>query len=230
MPHSFKYSLDQIKLLIESLPPTFPETEKEAMKREYEKVAADPHISQQEITDMIFRFGLQSWPYRKAFERIWEDNFISKMKSCVRQNLDSRYHAKYEYWLKFQEDTLSRQRLAHEEFTTHRDAFHPVLQSDETLAIREAEFSCKKKLLDEAAAGIGGEFSKIHEAYVEDFRALKERMLSRVEKLQKIAEKKPRIADEAKQTIVEWKESFSVLSKDLTLEEMDEVLEGYEPP
>lgn len=231
--HPHLYTLNLLKEIIDNIPLQFPQNRKIFIIQKYQEMLTKEDVPLEEIESLIAQFGKEVWPYRKAFERMFQNYGREKLKKYVLGSLDPSLQDKYEKYLEYHEQRTARVKesvesiTAHQEPTTRKPGF---LTSEEYLQIESAEIDNKIKTVKELEELIEKDSArkKEFEGYKEEYQKQRELFEGKLEELKSLAIKYPQLSAEINESIKKYQESFSIISVDPSLVKLGKKIEYFQ--
>lgn len=93
------HTLTIFRQLFDQLPPLVPTTVANDMKDALEQLEHNPHLSLEEVEDIMIVFGKRIWPYRKAFQELYETYDGKLGEELLLQNLSHSAKKAYREFL-----------------------------------------------------------------------------------------------------------------------------------
>lgn len=97
--HPHAYTLELLRLAVDKLPPTFSVASRAHYDERLKAFQADPGIPYDEISATIVALGKESWPFRRAYNDLYDRYGRASEEAHLLTNLDAGIREKYERFL-----------------------------------------------------------------------------------------------------------------------------------
>lgn len=218
--HPCQFTLGLLLAMIEKAPITLPSEKKEAIKKQYDEYLKDKKITCAKVEEALVFFGKEIWPYRKAWQEMYEKYGRVLEEKYFEENLPKELHDKYFSCKKEGEGSCLREyRMCGKMETCFTPEEKFMLDETVIAALEKAKAEVDKLVLGEKK----NEYDEIFAKRSDEQKI----MAARVEELKNMADKNPKWQAEILEKVKTIEEGWSVVERDLTLGEIEKILEFY---
>ncbi len=218
--HPHKFTLNLLKNLIDSSPATFQRQRKNEMLEIYEQLLGDLTISNEDIESNIVLFGEEIWPYREAYEELYDEYGRDKEEKMLESSLPDYLKDKYK---KFISEKGNIERIRGQAVSL--DIYFTSLEQDELV---KAELTVHDKIHGELGKLIVGEKQSEYFASLEKWKKKQEEIKEALKKLKAFAERSAKWRAEILDKVKVFEQGFGYLERPVTLMDVMGEIEYYE--
>lgn len=220
MNHPHQFTLNLLRSLIEGAPQAFPRARKNEMIAVYERFLNDLSVPVEEIENIAVEFGKEIWPYREAYQELYDEHGRAHEEALLREGLHEELRPKYEKFLA-EKGNIERVRgqLA---------GLDLYFTSDEQAEIVKAELVAHDKIHGELERLIAGEKQEEYFAALEKWKKKQEQILEALAKLRGFATRSPKWAGEILGKVRTFEQGFGFLERPVSLMDVMGEIEYYE--
>lgn len=216
--HPHKYTLDLLKIVIDRLPVTAPDTIREAAHTALDKYSADPKIEAADIEAKIAEIGKQTWGPRKSYDELFQKYGLERQEELFRAELRPDVREKYLKWIK----------EGHRFHDVRRTAdFEQAFTSDERFAMEEALLSAEESARGEVDELILGEKKSEYEERLKIWQEKQQVLDEKLQLLRAMAHESPKWSAEILDKVRLLEEGWSVVERDTDIYEVDKEIEYW---
>ncbi len=225
--HPYAFSLDLMRQAIDRLPPGFPAKKAKEFAGKLQDLSKRPDAPYAEIQSAIAALGKQSWPYRKAFEELYERYGRSSEESNLLTRLDLGLRDKYARFLN------DGGKLNHIESAKSGTEIWSVSQferfftPEEKFGITQALIGAREGAREEIETLVEGQRRAEYEALITKFERRRGVMEDKLHELRSLADVSPKWRDEILNQVSTFEEGWSVVERQLDLAELDKLIEYW---
>lgn len=219
MTHPHQFTLNLLRSLIEATPIAFSKQRKNEMMATYDGLQKNLTTDVREIEERIIEFGKEIWPYREAYQELYELYGRAEEEEDLKKMLPEELRPKYEKFIaeKGNIEQVRGKALDLELYFT----------PDERVEIVNAELSAHDKAHKELERSIAGENQEEYFASLEKFRKRQEEINEKLKELRALAEKSEKWKSEILEKVRTFEEGFGYLERPITLLDIKGEIEYY---
>ncbi|HEX9664751.1 MAG TPA: hypothetical protein VGA49_02910 [Patescibacteria group bacterium] len=224
------HTLNLLREILENIPENFPTSRKSEMEKEYQTMLSDEKISLDNIEETIRKFGGEVWPFRKAFEKMFELYGGRDLQQTVMDQLDPALKNKYQQYLNYHSERQKRIKEAVAEVTEHHKPASQIpdfLSNQEYLNIEQAEIDARKNITAKINQLVSGDKADEFQKYLQEFQNKQKLFSEKITGLRSLAGKYPGLAAEINDSVKTFQEAFSLITTDVDLVEINKKIEDY---
>ena len=180
------------------------------------------------LKEFLGHVGYETWPYRMAYEQIYEKHYASEVHQCVRAQLSAEEVIRYDGFLEFAESAQVRLQQAYTEFVQHKNTFEQFLSSSEFKRFQELFLKCRESVIQKCDQGIRGEMKVEYENFLAEAMQERDSFLQGIKALEVLATEYPDQRAEIEDSIDVIRESMSVVASDIALDEIEKRIEYFQ--
>ena len=218
--HPNHYTLALLKHLLDKARHTlFPEDRLNEMHTKYEVFLQNHQATQQEIEELIGKFGKEIWPYHEALEELYKRHGQKKEDAMVKEKLAPELRKKYE---KFLEDGGSLSDFRHGVET------EMLFTSEEKFEIGKATVDANHTVLQEIANACNIEHKPECEEVIQDHKEKLARIEKKLDVLRAMAMRSEKWRPEIEERVHTFETAFGYLSKTFHEQDIDGTIDYYQ--
>jgi hypothetical protein len=206
--------------MIEKAPVTFPADKKEVMKKRYKEFLADKKIACAMVEDSIDNLGKEIWPYRKAWQEIYEKYGRVREDEYFEKHLPAGLRDKYFSCKKEGGGHCLREYRLCGKMET---CFTP----DEKFLLNETVITSLGEVKKEVDGLVLGEKRDEYQALFKKWSSEQKKLEDEIGELKNLAAKNPKWQAEILDRVKTMEEGWSAMERDITLEEVREAVDFY---
>lgn len=199
---------------------TFPAEKKEVMKKRYDEFLADKKIACAMVEEAIVAFGREIWPYRKAWQEIYEKYGRSREAEYFEKHLPKTLHEKYFSCKKEGGGHCLREYRVCGKMET---CFTP----DEKFFLDETVIAALEEAKKEVDDLVLGKKSDEYQKLFKKWSGEQKKLGTKIEELKKMAAKNQKWQAEIFDRIKTMEEGWSAVERDITMEEIEKTVDFY---
>ncbi len=225
--HPYAYTLDLFKISIDRLPPGFSAQRKKDFEELLKSYTKNPDCSYEELQQAIAELGLESWSYRKAYEKMYETYGRSSEESFLLEKLDKGLRERYE---RFIQDGGKMNHIAGAkkgEDLWQASPFERYFTPEEKFAIEQALLSAREAARKEITELVSGGKRQEYDALVAEFGQRQGAIRDKIEELRHLATVSPKWEAEILYQVRAFEEGWSVVERQIDEGELDKTLEYW---
>lgn len=201
-PHS--YTLQLMRLALERLPAEFPADRREHYKEKLRLLEADTAADYETVRATAVDFGRESWPYRCAFEDLYDQYGRVSEEANLLRHLDAGLREKYEKFL-HEGGKLNYLPSARSIEEMRQPApFERYFTPEEKYAIEQSLIGARQSAREEIIGLVAGKKKAEFMAMVREHLTRQARMVGMIEELKILA----KVSDKNRNAILESVRSF----------------------
>lgn len=218
--HPHQFTLNLLRSLIEGAPAAFPRPRKNEMIATYERFLDDLIAPVEEIENIAVEFGKEIWPYREAYQELYDEYGRAREEALLREGLQEELRPKYEKFLA-EKGNIERVRgqLA---------SLDLYFTSDEQAEIVKAELVAHDKIHGELEKLVAGGKQEEYFSALEKWKKKQEQILEALTKLRGFATRSPKWGDEILAKVKTFEQGFGFLERPVGLMDVMGEIEYYE--
>lgn len=218
--HPCQFTLNLFLEMIEKAPVTFPAEKKEAMKKRYEEFLADKKIACAMVLDSIDNFGKEIWPYRKAWQEIYEKYGRAREAEYFEKHIPAALHDKYFACKKEGGGHCLREYRICGKMET---CFTP----DEKFLLDETVIAALEEAKKEIDGLVLGEKRDEYQVSLQKWNNEQKKLEEKIGELKSLAVKNNKWQAEILDKVKTMEEGWSSVERDIDLEEVAEAVDFY---
>jgi hypothetical protein len=225
--HPHAATLELLALALEKLPPTFSEASRAHYEERLQAFLADPTVSYESIHETLVALGKESWPFRRAFEEMYDRYGRASEEAHLLENLDAGVRGKYERFL-HEGGKINHIEAARSGEELHAPSpFESYFDPEEKFAVQqalvEARVAARREIGELVTTSKKEEYGALVSAFGEEQRHL-ESALGELRALSAVSRKwRPEMANRLRTL----EEGWSVVEKPLSLAEAQHEVEYW---
>ncbi len=218
--HPYQFTLNLLRSLIEGAPAAFPHARKNAMAEVYKEFADDLTVSVEKIEETAYQFGKEIWPYREAYQELYDEYGRGAEEVALRDQLPEELKPKYEKFLseKGNIERVRGQSLGLDLYFT----------PDEQAEIVRAELVAHDKIHGELERLIATEKQEEYFAALQAWQKKQAQIEEALQKLRGFASRSPKWGDEILAKVKTFEQGFGFIERPVTLMDVMGEIEYYE--
>jgi len=218
--HPCQFTLNLFLEMIEKAPVTFPAERKEEMEKKREVFLKDKKIACAKVEEAVVFFGRKIWPYREAWQEIYEKYGRPKEAEYFEKNLPKELHEKYfACKVKGGGHCLREYRMC--------GLMEKCFSPDEKFFLDQTVISTLSKTKEEVDKLVLGEKKEEYQSLFEKWSALQKTMAEKIEELKKMARANLKWRAEILDKIKTIEHGWSMIEQDITLKDVEQVIDFY---
>lgn len=219
--HPCQFTLNLLLEVIEKAPATFSPERKKEIEKIYKQHLADKKIACARIEESLATFGREIWPYRKAWEEMYEKYGRLREAEYFEKKLPAKLHDKYfACKVKGGGHCLREYRMS----GLMETSFEP----DEKVTFDEAVIATLEQTKKEADNLVLGEKKEEYQKLLEKWLVEQKAMAEKIDELKKMAGTNQKWQAEILDKIKTIEEGWSLVERDITLADIKETIGFYE--
>lgn len=220
LEHPCQFTLNLLWQMAEKAPVTFPEEKREIIKKKCDAFLKDKKVACQKVEEALVEFGREIWPYRKAWEEMYEKYGRPKEAEYFEKNLPKELHERYfACKVKGGGHCLREYRMC--------GLMEKCFSPDEKFFLDQAVLSTLSKTKEEVNELVLGSKRDEYQKLFEKWSALQKVMAEKIEELKKMAKMHPKWQAEILEKVKTIEEGWSIVERDITLKDIEQVVDFY---
>jgi len=235
LAHPHAALLELLRFSIDTLPPAFPAGRLKAFRQRLAHYQADGATPYEEIHATLSAVGKEGWPYRRAYEEIYDHYGRSSEESHLLTRLDRTVRAKYERFLAkggkiaplaaHRPDVSSMPRSA--SLSAAAPRFEEFFTTEEQYAVGRAIWAARQDARREIDDLILSDRKARYDVLVEEFTQKQRRMEQGIAELARLADASPKYRDRILDEATRLNEGWSVTNRGVDEEWVKESVEHW---
>ena len=225
--HPYSYTLELLKISIDRLPPGFSADSKKYFEDRLKDFSKRTDCSYEELQQAIVELGQQSWPYRKAYEKLYEIYGRSSEEAFLLENLDKGLRERYE---KFIHEGGKLNHIAgakNADDLWKASPFERFFTPEEKFAIEQALLSARLAARREILELVNDSKRQEYENLAIEFVRRQAVMRDKLGELRSLASVSPKWETEIMLQVRAFEEGWSVVERQIDEQELDKLLEYW---
>lgn len=219
MPHPYQATLDLLRVMIDRLPPRFPDLLASCARERLDVFAADAHVHSEALDAFAGTFGALVWPYRRAWEEVFAQDGAAIVERAFLEALPPALRAHVE------RDAAAAQEQP--SGVLRLPAFEAYTPEDRLVA-EEAYLAARHNAAGDLAGRIASGNLPRYDAAVLRWKEEGLRIEGALLELRALARTLPRWADEIGNIVREYELGFTgTLGREPTLDEVRGAVADY---
>jgi hypothetical protein len=219
--HPCQFTLGLFAAMIEKVPAAFPAERLEAMKRQYDGYNKDKKIACAYVEKALVDFGREIWPYRKAWQEIYDKYGRAKEAEFFEKHLPEELHHKYfACKVKGGGHCLREYRMC----GLMETCFNP----DEKFFLDETVIKALGQAREAADKIIAGEKKDEYEEALKKWSAEQKKMEEKISELEKMAAVEPKWRAEIEEKVKTIEQGWSIMEREITLKDIQQIIDFYQ--
>jgi len=211
--HPCQFTLNLFLQMIERAPGIFPSDRKEEMKKKYKEYLNNKKIPCEKVEETVIAFGREIWPYRKAWQEMYEKYGRPKEAEYFEKNLPKELHEKYfSCKVKGGGHCLREYRMC--------GLMETCFSPDEKFFLDETVIATLNKTRQEVDQLVLGEKRNEYQKLLEKWQAIQKEMEAGISQLKKMAETNLKWRAEILNKVKTIEHGWSIIEQDINLKDI----------
>lgn len=217
--HPHESLLAELKIIIDHAPAAVPLEVRQQFESQYAGFLADQNAAATAISAAIVAFGKITWPYRKAYESIFDRYKKERQEKYFRDQLDQNLRAKYDNFVKIGH---------HIDDVRGGKEFEEIFSGDEKYKIEEAYFFARERVKKEVEDLIGGTEKLNYETELGTWKKKQSAIDAKLQALRQLAKTSEKWAAEILDKVELFEEGWSAIERDINETEVTKEIDNYQ--
>jgi hypothetical protein len=220
LEHPCQFTLNLLWIVLEKTPVTFPEERKREMKKKYDEFLKNKKVDCLKVEEAVVFFGKEIWPYRKAWQEMYEKYGRPKEAKYFEKSLPKELHEKYfSCKVKGGGHCLREYRMC--------GLMEKCFTPDEKFLLDQTVISTLNKTKEEVDKLVLSEKKDEYQNLFEKWKSLQKVMIEKIEELRKMANLHPKWRAEILDKIKTIERGWSLIEQDINLSDIEKVIDFY---
>lgn len=225
--HPYAHTLALLRLALRKLPPTFPPASRQQYEAKLAQFEDNPRTPYQAINEVIVRFGKDSWPWRQAYQQLYDQFGRSSEEAHLLKLLGQDLRQKYE---KFIHDggKINHFETARSEARLYApSSFERYFTPEEKFALQQALIDAREAARQEIDGLVSERRAEQYGQLVDEWLKRQAGIAAKIEKLRELAAVSEKHNAAIRERVRLFEEGWSVVEKGVDEKALDKELEYW---
>lgn len=225
--HPHAATLDLLEFAVRRLPPTFSEASRAHYAERLKAFRAGESVPYDDIHEVIVSLGKESWPFRRAYQEMYDRYGRSSEEAHLLENLDVGVRGKYERFIHEGGKINHLEEAKPGADPRSASPFERYFTPEERFAVAQALLKAQEAARKEINELVTGPKKEEYGALVAAFEEEQREVESRLGELRGLAEVSRKWKPEIESRVHTLEEGWSVVERPLSLAEADAEVEFW---